>query len=125
MECDTNANSFDRCLFHQAHDDGGDFDQDGVFAKKGVARIHSVPQHQWGPRCLSIRLQSSSVFTLSVYGSYLETDNSTDLNSLEPDVIYYQETLSYNDEEILNLLVKVFTMFRKSEMAQNSNHFCL
>ena len=114
MECDTNENSFDRCLFHQAHDDDGDFDQDGVFAKKGVARIHSVPQHQWGPRCLSIRFQSSSVFTLSVYGSYLKTDNSTDLNSLEPDVSYYQETLSSNGEEILNLLVKVFTMFRKS-----------
>ena len=111
MGCDTNENPFDRCLFHQAHDDDGDFDQQGVFAKKGVARIYSVPQHQWGPRCLSIRLQSSSVFTLSVYGSYLETDNSTHSNLFEPDVTYYQETLSSNGQETLNLLVKVFTRF--------------
>ena len=108
MECDTNKNSFDRCLFHQSSDDDGDFDQDGVFAKKGAVKIHSVPQHQWGPRCLSIRLQSYSVFTLSVHGSYIKTENSTDLNSFEPDVTYYQETLSSNGEEVLNLLVKVF-----------------
>ena len=121
MECDTNENSFDRCLFHQAHDDDGDFDQDGVFAKKGIARIYSVPQHQWGPRCLSIRLQSSSVFTLSVYGWYLETDNSTDSNLLEPDVTYYEETLSSNGEEILNLLVKVFRRFLGFSMMMFQN----
>ena len=108
MECDTNKNSFDRCLFHQSSDDDGDFDQDGVFAKKGAVRIHSVPQYQWGPRCLSIRLQSYSVFTLSVHGSYIKTENSTDLDSFESDVTYSQETVSSNGEEVLNLLVMVF-----------------
>ena len=118
MECDTNQNSFDRCLFHQlSYGDDGDFDQDGVFGKKGAVIIHSVPQHQWGPRCLSIRLQSSSVFTLIVfgpynYGSFIKTENSTDHNSFDPNVTYiqyyYQETLSSNGEEVLNLLVKVF-----------------
>ena len=77
LECDTNANLFSRCLFHQATDDDHDLDQHGFLTEKGSARIYSVPQHQWGVRCLSIRLQSSSNITVGIYGSYLKNDNST------------------------------------------------
>ena len=110
MECDTNANLFDRCLFHQAIDDDHDLDQYGVLTKKGSARIYSVPQHQWGVRCLSIRLQSSSNITFSVYGSYLKTQNSNSSNVFEPDVTYFKETLSLNGRKILNLLALVFIL---------------
>ena len=104
MDCDTHSNDFDRCLFHQATDDDHDLDQNGVFTKKGAVRIYSVPQHQWGPRCLSIRLQSSSTITVSVRGSII--NNLTDLNTTE--VYYYNEILDGSDDKIMNLLVKVF-----------------
>ena len=108
MECDTYANQFDRCLFHQATDDDHDLDQHGVFTEKGSARIYSVPQHQWGVRCLSIRLQSSTNITVSVYGLYLKTQNSTSSQLFEPDVTYFQEKLTLNGGKIINLLDLVF-----------------
>ena len=106
MDCETDSNDFDRCLFHQATDDDHDLDQRGAFSKNGTVRIYSVPQHQWGPRCLSIRLQSSTPITLSVYGSYLKTDNETNVDS-QP-VIYYKKTLTPDGVKILNILAKVF-----------------
>ena len=104
MDCDTNSNDFDRCLFHQAIDDDHDLDLNGVFTKKGEVRIYSVPQHQWGPRCLSIRLQSSSTITVSVYGSII--NNLTDFDTTA--IYYYNETLDSSDDKIMNLLAKVF-----------------
>lgn len=55
LECDTQATDFDRCLFHQADDDNLDYDRNGVVTERGLVRIYSPPQHQWGSRCLSIR----------------------------------------------------------------------
>ena len=110
MECDTNANLFSRCLFHQATDDDHDLDQHGFLTEKGSARIYSVPQHQWGVRCLSIRLQSSSNITVGIYGSYLKNDNSAKSNVFEPDVTYFQETIGLNGEKVINLLVPVFIL---------------
>ena len=69
LDCDTQASDFDRCLFHQAVDDDLDFDRRGIISKKGLVRIYSPPQHQWGPRCLSIRLRTSSKITLGVSGT--------------------------------------------------------
>ena len=110
LECDTNANLFSRCLFHQATDDDHDLDQHGFLTEKGSARIYSVPQHQWGVRCLSIRLQSSSNITVGIYGSYLKNDNSTNSNVFEPDVTYFQQTIGPNAGKIINLLVSVFIL---------------
>ena len=110
MDCDTNANLFSRCLFHQATDDDHDLDSHGVLSEKGSARIYSVPQHQWGERCLSIRLQSSSMITVSIYGSYLKNENSTYSNVFEPDVTYFQETIGLNKGKIVNLLASVLIL---------------
>ena len=55
LECDTQATDFDRCLFHQAADDNLDYDRNGIVTERGLVRIYSPPQHQWGSRCLSIR----------------------------------------------------------------------
>ena len=105
LECDTQANDFDRCLFHQAVDDDLDFDQQGEISKKGSVRIYSPPQHQWGKRCLSIRIKTSSKITLSVSGTFYDaTSKSMDyLNQT-----YYEETIEPSDDKIINFLVMAF-----------------
>ena len=108
MDCDTQANDFDRCLFHQAGDDDLDFDQQGISSKKGLVRIHSIPQHQFGPRCLSIRVKTSSKITLSVLGSFFKASSLSN-NTLNE--TYYEETVKPNDEKIINFLVMAFEIF--------------
>ena len=105
MDCDTQANDFDRCLFHQAVDDDLDLDQQGEISKKGSVRIYSPPQHQWGKRCLSIRIKTSSKITLSVSGTFYDaTSKSLDyLNQT-----YYEETIEPSDDKIINFLVMAF-----------------
>ena len=109
LDCDTQANDFDRCLFHQAVDDDMDFDQQGIISKKGAVRIYSTPQHQWGQRCLSIRIRTSSKITLSVIGSFSEATSPNFLNQT-----YLEETIEPNDEKIVNFLVMVFMIFIKN-----------
>ena len=111
MDCDTQANDFDRCLFHQAVDDDLDFDQQGIISKKGLVRIHSIPQHQFGPRCLSIRVKTSSKITLSVFGTYSKASSSSN-NILNE--TYHEETIEPNDEKIINFLVMAFVIFIKT-----------
>ena len=120
LECDTNANLFSRCLFHQATDDDHDLDSQGFLREKGSARIYSVSQHQWGVRCLSIRLQSSSNITVGIYGSYLKNDNSAKSNVFEPDVTYFQETIGLNGGKVINLLVPVFILILSTKTSLRS-----
>ena len=105
MDCDTNIDAFDRCLFHQATDDDFDFDQNGVFSKKGSVKIKSVRQHQWGPRCLSLRIQAEMKITVNVIGSIEDheaLDNTTSVRKS-----YYNQTFNPEEETIFNLLVEV------------------
>ena len=113
MDCDTQVNDFDRCLFHQAVDDM-DFDQQGIISKKGSVRIYSTPQHRWGQRCLSIRIRTSSKITLSVIGSFSEATSSNFLNQT-----YHEETIESNDEKIVNFLVSGFHDFHKKRLYSN------
>ena len=86
-----------------------DFDQQGIISKKGAVRIYSTPQHQWGQRCLSIRIRTSSKITLSVIGSFSEATSPNFLNQT-----YLEETIEPNDEKIVNFLVMVFMIFIKN-----------
>ena len=97
LDCDTQSNNFDRCLFHQALDDDMDFDHEGMVSKNGSVRIFSPPQYQWGPRCLSIRVKTSTKITLSVYGTFAENSN----RSVDT-ITYHEETIQPTEEKIAN-----------------------
>ena len=91
LECDTSATEFDRCLFHQAADDNLDYDQNGFVSERGLVRIYSPPQHQWGSRCLSIRFKTSTSITVAVSGTYVDegqgyTTFSADSQEIPPTV---------------------------------------
>ena len=64
LDCDTS--DFERCLFHQSQDDDLDFDGNGALYERGMARIVSMPTHQWGKRCLLIYVEASTSVTISV-----------------------------------------------------------
>ena len=99
FDCDTNIDSFDRCLFHQAIDDNLNYDSSGTISRRGSVKISTPPQHTWGSKCLSIRIKASASFTINVFG----TDSQNRIYR------YYEETVSdqnLNGEKIVNFLVR-------------------
>ena len=84
-----------------------DFDHEGIISKKGSVRIFSPPQHQWGPRCLSIRVKTSTKISLSVYGTFAENSNRS-IDTTEFNKTYHDETVQPTGEKIVNFLGKGF-----------------
>ena len=65
LECDISEQSFHRCFYQQDQDDDLDFDVDGKLYARGLARLKSMPLHQWGKRCLHLTIEASTSFTVS------------------------------------------------------------
>ena len=85
-----------------------DFDHEGMITKKGSVRIFSPPQYRWGPRCLSIRVKTSSKITLSVYGTFSENSNRSVDTTEFINKTYHEETVHPAEEKIANFLGKGF-----------------
>ena len=75
LECDLSADSFERCFYQQDTNDDLNFDSDGALYKRGLARIKSMPMHQWGKRCLQLTLQASTSFTVSSFVDLVEEES--------------------------------------------------
>ena len=95
FDCDTQIDSFDRCLFHQAIDDNMNYDSSGTISRRGSVKISTPPQHTWGSKCLSIRIKASASFTINVFG--------TDSGSIYR---YYEKTENPIGEKIVNFLAR-------------------
>ena len=95
FDCDTQIDSFDRCLFHQAIDDNLNYDSSGTISRRGSVKISTPPQHTWGSKCLSIRIKASASFTINVFG----TDSGRIYR-------YYEKTENPIGEKIVNFLVR-------------------